>query len=42
MKHKLTKEQLSNCVYYAGAGIDLQPILRFSDVAQIIYMYLLE
>jgi hypothetical protein len=33
MKYILTKEQLSNCVYYAGAGIDLQPLLRFSDMA---------
>jgi hypothetical protein len=27
----LTKKQLSESIYYCGAGIDLQPLLRFGD-----------
>lgn len=30
--YKLSKQQLSNSAYYCAAGIDLQPLLRFSDI----------
>jgi hypothetical protein len=32
IKYKLTKTQLEESAYYCGAGIDLQPLLRFGDV----------
>jgi len=34
MSYKLTKIQLESSVYYCGAGIDFQPILRFGDVVE--------
>lgn len=34
MSYRLTKIQLENSVYYCGAGIDFQPILRFGDVVE--------
>lgn len=34
MSYRLTKIQLESSVYYCGAGIDFQPILRFGDVVE--------
>jgi hypothetical protein len=34
MSIKLTKSQLESSVYYCGAGIDFQPILRLGDVVE--------
>ena len=34
MSYRLTKIQLESSVYYCGAGIDFQPILRFADVVE--------
>lgn len=32
MSFKLSREQLFNSAYYCGAGIDLQPLVRFGDM----------
>jgi hypothetical protein len=32
MNYRLTKEELRESAYYCGAGVDLQPLLRFGDV----------
>jgi hypothetical protein len=34
MSYRLTKIQLESSIYYCGAGIDFQPILRFGDVVE--------
>ena len=34
MNFKLTKTELSKSAYYCAAGIDLQPLLRFSDMTK--------
>ena len=34
MSFKLNKKQLESSVYYCGAGIDFQPILRFGDIVE--------
>ena len=35
----VTKDDLKNSAYYAGAGIDIQPILRYGDyIKDFIYV----
>ena len=34
MSYRFTKRHLENSVYYCGAGIDFQPILRFGDMSK--------
>ena len=34
MNYRLSKKQLENSVYYCGAGVDFQPILRFGDIVE--------
>jgi hypothetical protein len=39
LKKMLSKKDLQSCAYYAGAGIDIQPILRFGDyISDFIYV----